>query len=171
MIPAHMSNLYSWRALAYTDEHARPVHAAMLALEGEEGPALVTKTGEQSNLWIAAMIDAGFALVTTTNTADIARAAPTVPAVAARIDLTADHGAVLHGTFPDATWTVRVHRATNPHDPDTFALRRLITNTGRVLLLAGTGLGINEHTWDISTLTDAALVGTPTAGWITAHTR
>ena len=50
MIPAHMSNLYTWRALSFTEEHGRPVHAAMLALEYEEWPALVTKTGEQHNL-------------------------------------------------------------------------------------------------------------------------
>ncbi len=171
MIPAHMSNLYTWRALSFTEEHGRPVHAAMLALEYEEWPALVTKTGEQHNLWIAAMLEVGFALVTTTNLVDVARTAPTIPAATARIDLTTDHGAVLHGTFPDTTWTVHVHRATNPQDPDTFALRRLITNTGRVLLLAGTGLGINEHTWDIGTFADAARTGTLTAGWVTAHTR
>ncbi|AZH79345.1 hypothetical protein CSX12_13295 [Microbacterium sp. Y-01] len=163
MAPAQMSNLHSWRVLAYTDEHARSVHAAILAL-------LPAKTSEQHNPWNTAMLEAGFAPVTTTNIADIARTAPAIPAMVARIDLTTDYGAVLHATVADATRTIHVHRATDPHDPDTFALRRLIARSGRVLLLTGTDLNVNEHTWNISPLTDVALADTLTAGWITAHT-
>jgi len=45
MIPAHMSDLYTWRALSFTEEHGRPVHAAMLALEYEGSAEALVESG------------------------------------------------------------------------------------------------------------------------------